>query len=222
MKGLLVKDYNILLLQSRFLMLILGISAILILTMENPSFLIGYVTIICSMQALSTISYDDFDNGYSFLFTLPVTRKDYVLEKYIMAVLVGGAAWLISTIASLIVSVVKVEQYVIGEGIVEALLIMSACMSLSFIAIPIQLKYGSEKARIVQFAVAGVVGMAIYFLDLLVEKLNGIVSINMEGLFNAVASIGAVGLTVGAILFMLAVMLITIFASMRVMEKKEF
>ena len=32
---------------------------------------------------MSSISYDEFDNGNAFLFSLPITRKDYVLEKYI-------------------------------------------------------------------------------------------------------------------------------------------
>ena len=41
-------------------------------------------TIVTAIFAITTISYDEFDNGLAFLMTLPVTRKQYVAEKYLL------------------------------------------------------------------------------------------------------------------------------------------
>ena len=62
MKGLLVKDLQIMLIQRKFLLLVLGIAFFMGLTMEDTSFLTGYIIFMCSILVLSTISYDDFDN----------------------------------------------------------------------------------------------------------------------------------------------------------------
>ena len=45
---------------------------------------VGYVTFIFTLFTVSTISYDEYDNGYPFLFTLPITRRQYVNEKYVV------------------------------------------------------------------------------------------------------------------------------------------
>lgn len=222
MKGLLVKDFNILLLQKKFLGLVLMISVIMIMTMEDPSFLIGYITVMCGIVTVSTINYDELDNGNTFLFTMPITRKVYVLEKYVLVVLVSGLAWLTATVASMMVSVTKIEGFHIGEGIGIAVLTFAACMLLEFIMIPIQLKYGGEKSRIVLVAMAGVIIVAAYFLNFLAEKMEGIISIDVEGLLNRINSMGLNGLVVVVVCVSVAVMLISIVISTRIMEKKQF
>lgn len=40
--------------------------------------------------------WDEQDNGYPLLMTLPVMRKTYVIGKYIFGLLFGGGAWLIA------------------------------------------------------------------------------------------------------------------------------
>lgn len=222
MKGLLVKDFNILLLQKKFLGIVLIISVIMIMTMEDPSFLIGYITAMCGMVTVGTINYDDLDNGNTFLFTMPVTRKVYVLEKYVLVVLVSGLAWLAATVASIMISSAKIEGFNIGEGIGMAIFTFLACMLLEFIMIPIQLKYGGEKTSVVIVAIAGVVTVASYFLNFLFEKMEGIISVDVEGLLDRFNSMGLNGLVVVAVCVSVVVMLISIVISARIMEKKQF
>lgn len=59
---------------------------------------------ICSMFSLSTISYDEFDNGNAFLFSLPITRKGYVIEKYIFGIMLGVISLILSTIIACILT----------------------------------------------------------------------------------------------------------------------
>lgn len=87
MKGLLVKDFKILKLQKNTLFLFLFIAIWLTAFSDNASFIIGYFTFVFSLFSLSSISYDEFDNGNAFLFSLPITRIDYVIEKYYFALI---------------------------------------------------------------------------------------------------------------------------------------
>ena len=56
----------------------------------ESTFVVSYFTMIASMFVLSTISYDEYDNGYAFLFSMPFSRTSYVKEKYVFSILVGG------------------------------------------------------------------------------------------------------------------------------------
>ena len=81
MKGLLIKDLKLLKGQKNFFVVLIVIAIVLSVSMSSPSFVIGYMTFIGAVFTLSTISYDEFDNGNAFLFTLPFSRMDYVIEK---------------------------------------------------------------------------------------------------------------------------------------------
>ena len=53
----------------------------MIIVSPGTSFPIGFLGFVGALFSLSSISYDEFDNGNAFLFSLPITRKDYVLDK---------------------------------------------------------------------------------------------------------------------------------------------
>ncbi len=63
---------------------------------DSLSVPIGFATF--PLFTLSTISYDEFDNGNAFLFSLPITRAGYVVEKYCFALILALSAWTISTL----------------------------------------------------------------------------------------------------------------------------
>ena len=76
MKGMLIKDFRLLKNQGKTLILMLLAVAVFmnLITDVGPSFVVGYITIIFSLFTVSTISYDEFDNCYLFLMTLPVSK----------------------------------------------------------------------------------------------------------------------------------------------------
>lgn len=73
MKGLFVKDLKLMMLQKNFLLLILAIVIGMMIFTDDVIFPLGFLSFIVSLFIVSTISYDDFDNGNAFLFTLPIT-----------------------------------------------------------------------------------------------------------------------------------------------------
>ena len=99
MKGLLIKDFRLLKNQKNFFILVFVMAVFLTITGGDESspatFVLPYVGFVCSFFVLSTISYDEYDNGNAFLFTLPFDRKIYALEKYIFGIVTGGAGLLL-------------------------------------------------------------------------------------------------------------------------------
>ena len=45
------------------------------------AFMVGYTVMLCGVLGISTISYDQAENGMPFLFTLPIDRQGYVREN---------------------------------------------------------------------------------------------------------------------------------------------
>ena len=93
MKGLLIKDFKLLKVQKNSFLLILciAIGMEIFTNSTSSSFIIGYLSFVATLFTLSSISYDEFDNGNAFLFSLPITRKSYVIEKYGFGMIMGSS-----------------------------------------------------------------------------------------------------------------------------------
>lgn len=148
MAGLLLKDWKLMMQQKNTLLMVGVIAVMVAIGGADPGFVITYLTIIGVMYTMNTLSYDGADNGNAFLFTLPITRKEYVVEKYIFSILGGGAMCLYGVVLAYVISVVKgvlSVEYILMNIFAEFLLII---IILSFL-LPIELKFGVEKARII-------------------------------------------------------------------------
>ena len=85
-KGLLKKDlYNLASYKTTLIIIVLfcGIAIIGTDAIYWGSVVIG---IIVGMISLSTFSYDEMSKSNKYILTLPVTRKEIVLEKYVLAI----------------------------------------------------------------------------------------------------------------------------------------
>ena len=82
MKGLLIKDFKLIKMHRNYFAMIIAIAFVISLLTEDTTFMLGFISFITSMFTISTISYDEFDNGNAFLFTLPIDRKKYAAENY--------------------------------------------------------------------------------------------------------------------------------------------
>ena len=80
--------------EKQFLVIIGVIGLMMLIIYDNPSFVFGYLTVMLSFLPITTLAYDDAENGAAYLFSLPVTRRGYVAEKYLFSIgftLVTGA-----------------------------------------------------------------------------------------------------------------------------------
>lgn len=220
MRGLLVKDFKLLKQQGKIITFLVLICIFMLGQMQETSFVVGYITSICVVISLSTISYDEFDNGNTFLFSLPITREEYVREKYALSFLVNGGVWLLSSIAAILVNMARVDGFILSNEIMGAILVLAACMVLVSVMIPVQLKFGSEKSKVIIFASIGIIAVAGYFTMFLLEKTSSMIDISW--LLGKLMEIGKGGLTGLAVGIGVVLLVLSMRVSQNIMKKKEF
>ena len=155
MLGLMRKDLCLLLQRSRALVIMVGVGVIIGFSTDG-GFLMGYLTMISAILSIGTISYDEFDNGYPFLLTLPVTRKSYVTAKYLFCLLGVLAGWAAASVIFAGCCLVKGEGFRMAQ-LTEALAFLPVAGLMTAVMLPLQLKYGAEKSRLALAVLAGVV-----------------------------------------------------------------
>ena len=147
MTGFFIKDLMMLKCQKQFFF-IMGIMALIFLVMyDNPSFVFGYLTIMFSFIPITTLSYDDADNGSAYLFSLPVSRVGYVIEKYAFSLGFPLTAALVSFIV--VSAACRIKGYPVQAGELGVLALVSITVAILFlsVAIPVQIRFGSERSR---------------------------------------------------------------------------
>lgn len=111
MKGLLLKDLSIMKTQGRSAVLIMAIALFMLIVGNNTTFAVIYANILFVTFGITTLSYDNHDNGYAFLFTLPISRKLYVMEKYVFSILSIATGTVLSLILMIGASFIK-DDYI--------------------------------------------------------------------------------------------------------------
>lgn len=179
MKGLWIKDLKLMMVQKKSLFVILLVAVGILLFSEDVTFPIGYTSFLISISAVSTISYDEFDNGNTFLFTLPVSRKDYTLEKYLFSIIVGILAVIC---AVLLITIVTMQRGTFGIRLEDILITAAINIPILFlfeaIILPFKLKYEAEKGRIAMIAAIGAIVVILIFLQKTIFELLGMDIIN--------------------------------------------
>lgn len=212
MKGLMVKDLRLLLQRKSFFALLIIAAAALGMTDSGTSFLIMYFTIVMSVFVSSTVTYDEYDNCYPFLFTLPVTRKIYAQEKYLFGIVLGLAADIIATCIAVAVTLARGEQ-ITADIFESTVMAVPVFLLVNAVSLPFTLKYGVEKSRTGMMAAGGIVLAAGFFAF----KDDGAVLDRIE----AVISENAVTVSVIVYAAVIVIEIISYFAGIRIMEKKE-
>lgn len=217
MKGLLVKDFRLLKVQKNFFLLIIAVAIGMALFTNDVAPMLGFLAFVLSIFTLSTISYDEFDNGNAFLFSLPVSRKDYAIEKYCFGLILEGGALVLATLLSLIFS--QIWDTTSGAEIgMSALILIPLLFVLQGIMIPFQLKFGGEKGRIALLITLGLLALA----GIGVEKLARMVGIDVWTILDSL-SMMSLGMMVGIATVIAAIFLgVSLKISISIMDKKEF
>ena len=210
MKGLLLKDMAIIKQQGRSFFIIVAVAVFMMVMGNDITFAIAYANMLCVMFGITTLNYDAFDNGYAFLFTLPITRKVYVREKYVFSLMCTAVGLALSTV--LIIGTGNVSSDSVGliaGYAIAAILLLS-------ILLPVELKYGPEKGRVAMIVIFAIV-FAIVFG---VKKVAG-----EEVLVKLIVTLDEMNRwTIAGILAVVVIVILfaSYLLSCRIMEKKEF
>lgn len=217
MKGMLIKDIMLLKGQVHIFLLI---TAFGILMLSNgfltPEIVLTYIMVFTTMLTISTVSYDEFNNGYAYLFTLPITVKTYVLEKYLFGFLLPLGGLLLSVILTEIFA----RDYELAQHMISYVITWLTMLWLVIIMLPLEFKFGVERSRLITVVLGGVIGVAVW---LTAEVTDGntlkLVKTALNGMDERLSETEFAIVCVGIVLFCyLASMAI----SVHIMKRKEF
>lgn len=212
MRGLLQKDLCLLVQRSRILLVMIGVGILMGFSTDG-SFVIGYMTMICAILAISTISYDEFDNGYPFLLTLPITKKVYVYSKYAFCLLADLVGWGISILIYAGCTIARGNLLTV-DALPETLAFIPVFVLLTAVMLPLQLKFGAEKSRVAIALIGGGIFVLIYAGSKLLPEGS-----NMPEFLWKMSDFAVLLLL---ILISLAATLISYLCSLHIMEHKEY
>jgi hypothetical protein len=177
MKGLILKDTYVILKQMKYLLLIIVLFTIM-LGYTFGTFLLLY----CAMLPITTIGYDERAKWDKYAATMPYSRKDIVLSKYILGLICIGAAFVLVIIGSLgfgLFTGVDFTAASIGELMVMITTILFKTLIFMALNMPIIFKWGVEKGRMIFIA-----GIAAFASIIAATSLVDNTSSALQGFFN--------------------------------------
>lgn len=220
MKGLWIKDVKLMAAQKYFFLLILLIAIGMSISAEDVSmmtFSLGFVPFVVSLFGLSTISYDEFDNGNAFLFTLPITRKEYVFEKYALSLVLAFVSLVVMFLFTIFMAAQKgmlldFDGWMIAFGLFALILLLQAIM------IPFHLKFGQERGRIAIILLIG----ALLLIATFIQKGLEFIGIDWMQVLQSLPILGQQTMLILLYGVSFVLLIISLKVSIQIVSKKEF
>jgi len=218
MKGLLIKDWKLMKNNAVFILMIIFVSIACAAGLKNSFFALGYATALISIFSVNTIAYDEYDNGMVYLFSLPISRKLYVQEKYVFAILISVVGLTIATVISIAVSLFLGEYYVIEEWIGILSLSLFFVILIQVVIMPVRIRFDSEKHKMAMLVVCGAMAAVVGGTFAIAEMCG----IDLDAFFDGILITNAWLTFAVVIIFGVCLMFLSYKLSVRFMEKREF
>lgn len=223
MKTLLVKDYRILMTQKKSLFILLIVGVVMVISTFEIDFLTGYMMMMAMVLSLGTVNYDELDNGMAFIMTLPANRKTYAIEKYVLTMVNIVACAAIMLIIYFITKGFINWQFSAGGMISVTVGWICGIMIAASVMIPLYLKFGAEKRRVIMMILWGIVAVIAIGGQKLAEVMAGTEAMNAINGFLTKISTLPPAVLMAAVVFILAMAVIfSMGISIGIMKKKEF
>lgn len=217
MKALFIQDFRYMLTQKSFLFLIALVGIVLALTQnDNYIFVIGYLGFMGMITGMMSVTMDDQSNGLTFLFSLPIDRRVYVREKYIFIVLMGVSFSIFATALCLLFRMFAEYKAPLDEILATSLGTLFVMLLFVCFMLPLQLKFGAERARLASFIAIGLFFAAVIVAGLVVNFADALPFIQ------AFLSLSPVALTGIAVAFLIVCLRISYGVSLRIILRREF
>ena len=157
MKGLLIKDFYMLMKYFRtYLIIIVVMSLITMFSSTGPIFII-YPVIMASMIPVSLLNYDEHAQ------TLPLSKAKLVSTKYLISIIFQIVSVSIFTIAYA-VSLAREGQFDTSSIYLQASYMTFLVSVLPSILLPFVYKFGSEKGRMFYLLFTAIIGGIVIFI----------------------------------------------------------
>ena len=214
MAGLLEKDIRLIWGNRQSLLLFFALAVVLGFS-QDGTFILGYFPFVIIILIINTIAYDELDNGFQFLMTLPINAKTYVREKYIFSFAGGIVSWLISATLYFAAKIVHGTQLDVISELPVIVTFLPIIILMAAFMIPMQIKFGVEKSRAVVAGICGAIGACI----LIFAKFAGQNGRNIFAFLDHMNGWVIVGI---GIVLTAVITAISYIISVKIMKKKEF
>ena len=222
MNGLLEKDILILIKQKKLFIIYIA-SAIMLSFAMDSTFVVTYFTMIGSLLVLTTISYDTFDNGMPFLMSLPVSGKTYAQEKFLFSLIGLFVSWGTGVVVHFITILLQQKELDLLDLLGMDIAFVPFFLIIISVMIPINLKYGADKGRIVLIVICGlVVGTAFLGKKIFMNLLKDTDRIELEYFLAKLSSLPKYAVLIACFVIAFVIFFIAMKISSGIMSKKEF
>lgn len=147
MSGLLYKDFSIIKKQGRVYLILIAFYAIFGVATKNVSMFPAMISVFALMLPLTTLSYDEACKWDKFALTMPVSRRNIVLSKYLLAFIISCITLVLNVIVGALCGQDVREAFVVGASSGFGILVLASAV------LPLVFKLGVEKGRLALVAV---------------------------------------------------------------------
>ncbi|WMJ23826.1 ABC-2 transporter permease [Paludicola sp. MB14-C6] len=163
MRGLLIKDFINLKRYNKTIIVIIIFFAVNAFIAKDATILSGMIVLLCSMMSITSFSYDEAAKWDKYALSMPISRKEIVRSKYVLAFILTLFGAFLAFIINWIISLFLHKSYMVFEQILICGAIAGAGMLFVSVLLPFVYKFGVEKARLIIFLVA-LIPMGLSFL----------------------------------------------------------
>ena len=213
MRALIAKDIRLFRSMKNVILLYVAMIALTIIFGQKQMgvMLINLCVVMFTYLSMSTMSYDDFDNGMEFILTLPTSKKIYAIEKYVLAVITLVVMSIVGT--GLLVAL----GLEFNAAILDIAPMAVIAIVLVSINLPLTLKFGSEKTKMLTLILFMGFGSLVGTLG--TSNLNEILN---SDLVKKIMSLGKLQLGIGIGLIAIIILFVSYCISIKISENKEY
>lgn len=185
MKGLIIKDLLNLSSYKTTLLIILIFCSIGMVGTDAVNAAPIFITVMIGMIVLSTFNYDEASHAEKYILSLPLTRKEIVMSKYVLAIvanILGSIVGILLTIIIVnVINVIRPEDLIkldFENLLITAVSGIFGVALIQAIQIPSVYRFGAEKGRIQMFLLLFLLVLMIAGVGFLITKIG--FDINIE------------------------------------------
>ncbi len=166
MKGLIIKDMINLKKQVGMYFLFIIFYSLITISTGDVSSVFGILAIFAAVLPLTAMGYDEKAKWDKYALSMPISRNEIVISKYILGSIFLMVAFLIMAIISII------DGSAFSQNLLAAAVVLCIGFIYLAITIPVQFKYGAEKGRLIMLPVFFTPFAIVMFLDMKVKSLQ--------------------------------------------------
>ncbi len=158
MKSLILKDFYNISHNAKSILIILLVFAVVFLPSSGIQNYIFICAILCSMMIITTFSFDEQSNWPLYAMIMPVSKKDIIAGKYMVLFSFSFIGVLFGIVAGAIGSIIAGNYFQAADAApaiplpLLALIALSCSTVFGSISIPLVIRFGAEKGRILVLA----------------------------------------------------------------------